>query len=318
MGSAAVSSSWKPERPVSDSSRMRAAMSLPTPGIARSAGSSSSASAPGRVAYRLRRVAIGADTEGVLALDFEQVGDFAEDPGYVGIFHGGSRTSAPIIMAAVRASGVPSPHPSATRALLVVGIVGDRVPVELASLAREFGIGGVLLASRNLVDPLQVAELAREIAGAGARRSRVGRAPSRRALARAARPRPGRPLPRWAAPMRSTSPLRSRPHWHVSGWRSASRSSARPCSTCRPSRAHGAVPRGDRARCRPRRAAWRTRRRGPAGRRTGHMRTAFSWHRRGRCRRRAGPCPLVDLPPDQLDAVSGCRSGRRLPQACLP
>jgi beta-N-acetylhexosaminidase len=49
--------------------------------------------------------------------------------------------------------------------VLVVGMAGDRVPIELTSLAREFGIGGVLLASRNLVDPLQVAELAREIQG---------------------------------------------------------------------------------------------------------------------------------------------------------
>lgn len=47
--------------------------------------------------------------------------------------------------------------------LLVVGIAGDRVPVELRSLAREFGIGGVLLASRTLTDPLQVADLTREI-----------------------------------------------------------------------------------------------------------------------------------------------------------
>lgn len=47
--------------------------------------------------------------------------------------------------------------------LLMVGIAGDRVPVELRSLAREFGIGGVLLGSRNLTDPLQVADLTREI-----------------------------------------------------------------------------------------------------------------------------------------------------------
>lgn len=47
--------------------------------------------------------------------------------------------------------------------LLVVGIAGDRVPVELRALAREFAIGGVLLALRNLTDPLQVADLTREI-----------------------------------------------------------------------------------------------------------------------------------------------------------
>lgn len=51
--------------------------------------------------------------------------------------------------------------------LLVAGIAGDRVPVELRSLAREFGIGGVLLASRNLTDPLQVADLTRELRDLG-------------------------------------------------------------------------------------------------------------------------------------------------------
>lgn len=44
-------------------------------------------------------------------------------------------------------------------------MAGDRVPVELRSLAREFDIGGVVLSSGNLIDPLQVAELAREIQG---------------------------------------------------------------------------------------------------------------------------------------------------------
>src|SRR5262245_19756790 len=42
--------------------------------------------------------------------------------------------------------------------LLIAGFNGDRVPVELRSLAREFGLGGVILFARNIVDPEQVAE----------------------------------------------------------------------------------------------------------------------------------------------------------------
>ncbi len=46
--------------------------------------------------------------------------------------------------------------------LLVVGFAGDRLPVELRALAREFGIGGIVLAPRNIVDVLQVADVARD------------------------------------------------------------------------------------------------------------------------------------------------------------
>jgi beta-N-acetylhexosaminidase len=43
--------------------------------------------------------------------------------------------------------------------LLIAGFNGDRVPVELRSLAREFSLGGVILFARNVVEPGQVAEL---------------------------------------------------------------------------------------------------------------------------------------------------------------
>lgn len=46
--------------------------------------------------------------------------------------------------------------------LLVVGFAGDRLPVELRAVAREFGIGGVLIAPHNVRDVLQVADLARD------------------------------------------------------------------------------------------------------------------------------------------------------------
>jgi beta-N-acetylhexosaminidase len=43
--------------------------------------------------------------------------------------------------------------------LLVAGFDGGQIPVELKALAREFGLGGVILFARNVVDPEQVAEL---------------------------------------------------------------------------------------------------------------------------------------------------------------
>ena len=46
--------------------------------------------------------------------------------------------------------------------LLVVGFAGDRLPVELRAVAREFGIGGLLIAPHNVRDVLQVADLARD------------------------------------------------------------------------------------------------------------------------------------------------------------
>ena len=48
--------------------------------------------------------------------------------------------------------------------LLIAGFRGEQIPVEIRSLAREFGLGGVILFSRNIVEPRQVAELAHEAA----------------------------------------------------------------------------------------------------------------------------------------------------------
>jgi len=48
--------------------------------------------------------------------------------------------------------------------LLVVGFNDHQIPAELRSLAREFGLGGVILFARNIVEPEQVAELAFEAA----------------------------------------------------------------------------------------------------------------------------------------------------------
>src|ERR1043166_8486183 len=44
--------------------------------------------------------------------------------------------------------------------LLIAGFHGHAVPVELRALAREFGLGGVILFARNIAEPAQVAELA--------------------------------------------------------------------------------------------------------------------------------------------------------------
>src|SRR5215813_3332489 len=46
--------------------------------------------------------------------------------------------------------------------LLIAGFDGHQVPTELKSLAREFGLGGVILFARNVAEPEQVAELAFE------------------------------------------------------------------------------------------------------------------------------------------------------------
>ena len=46
--------------------------------------------------------------------------------------------------------------------LLIAGFNGQQIPAELRSLAREFGLGGVILFARNVAEPEQVAELAFE------------------------------------------------------------------------------------------------------------------------------------------------------------
>ena len=46
--------------------------------------------------------------------------------------------------------------------LLIAGFDGQQLPVELKSLAREFGLGGVTLFARNISEPEQVAELCDE------------------------------------------------------------------------------------------------------------------------------------------------------------
>ena len=46
--------------------------------------------------------------------------------------------------------------------LLIAGFDGDQIPPEMRSLAREFGLGGVILFGRNIGEPEQVAEVAFE------------------------------------------------------------------------------------------------------------------------------------------------------------
>jgi beta-N-acetylhexosaminidase len=48
--------------------------------------------------------------------------------------------------------------------LLIAGFGGDTLPVELKALAREFGLGGVIVFSRNIAEPEQIAELCFEAA----------------------------------------------------------------------------------------------------------------------------------------------------------
>jgi beta-N-acetylhexosaminidase len=44
--------------------------------------------------------------------------------------------------------------------LLIAGFNGHQIPAELRTLAREFGLGGVILFARNVAEPEQVAEVA--------------------------------------------------------------------------------------------------------------------------------------------------------------
>jgi beta-N-acetylhexosaminidase len=48
--------------------------------------------------------------------------------------------------------------------LLIVGFDGEQISIELRALAREFGLGGVILFARNIAEPEQVAELSFEAA----------------------------------------------------------------------------------------------------------------------------------------------------------
>ena len=48
--------------------------------------------------------------------------------------------------------------------LLIAGFNGHDIPVELKAIAREFGLGGVILFGRNVVEPEQVAHLSYEAA----------------------------------------------------------------------------------------------------------------------------------------------------------
>lgn len=48
--------------------------------------------------------------------------------------------------------------------LLIAGFDGQQIPVELTSLSREMGLGGVILFARNIAEPEQVAELCYEAA----------------------------------------------------------------------------------------------------------------------------------------------------------
>jgi len=47
---------------------------------------------------------------------------------------------------------------------MLAGFRGHSIPVELRSLARDFDLGGVVLFARNIAEPAQVADLAREAA----------------------------------------------------------------------------------------------------------------------------------------------------------
>ena len=151
--------------------------------------------------------------------------------------------------------------------LAIVGFAGHSVPADLRRLVADFDLGGVIYFARNIVEPAQVAELSREVGGAGARvaaldQRRSGGRPRRAAAGAVHRvaagddARPQRRRRRWP----SGSPRR----WRPSCAPSASTSTTRRCSTstrtrrtpssaiarCRDRAEDGRAPRRDR---RPRR-----------------------------------------------------------------
>ena len=58
--------------------------------------------------------------------------------------------------------------------LLIGSLAGSTISPEIRSLAREFSLGGVILFSRNIEAPEQVAELVDRPAGAGRQSCRCG------------------------------------------------------------------------------------------------------------------------------------------------
>jgi beta-N-acetylhexosaminidase len=62
---------------------------------------------------------------------------------------------------------VPSAFRRAIGQLLIGSFPSTTIPAELRSLAREFGLGGVILFARNIEEPGQVAELARDLQSLG-------------------------------------------------------------------------------------------------------------------------------------------------------
>ena len=62
---------------------------------------------------------------------------------------------------------MPSAIRRAIGQLLIGSFPSTTIPAELRSLAREFGLGGVILFARNIEEPAQVAELARDLQSLG-------------------------------------------------------------------------------------------------------------------------------------------------------
>ena len=62
---------------------------------------------------------------------------------------------------------MPSAFRRAIGQLLIGSFPSTTIPAELRSLAREFGLGGVILFARNIEEPGQVAELARDLQSLG-------------------------------------------------------------------------------------------------------------------------------------------------------
>ena len=117
---------------------------------------------------------VGAHAEQVLALELQQIGDLAQDARDTRVLHGPESIAPRRRRCALRAIRRWRPHACAARMtpmsrrdirahvgeLLISGFDGLTLPSEMREIAGEFDLGGLIIFSRNVEAPAQVAELA--------------------------------------------------------------------------------------------------------------------------------------------------------------
>src|SRR3954469_19034427 len=169
-GNSASRSWWNWMRPVSAASRIFFARSFPMPEIASSCVSSSSdtrtpACATVSEAFRYARI-----LNGFSPLISSRSPTSANRRASAALSTAGLYGAPARAVFRLQCRSTMPPSPMSPRALrhqvgqlLVAGFPGPSLPAELRAIAREFSLGGVIFFKRNVEDPEQVAEVAREI-----------------------------------------------------------------------------------------------------------------------------------------------------------